>query len=526
MEQFLSPGNICCLSSVNLTQFINKDRNDFDYDKLKKYIRYLVRFLDNVNTYSTAPIEEYKFNMENKRRIGCGIMGWGSALFMMKVRFASEKAQEIQNRLMSIFAKECYIASIDLAEEKGMFSLCDPVKHSETKFVKNLQLPEEYINKLKKVGIRNSSLMSSQPTGNSSIFANIVSGGIEPIFMPEYVRTVIVNVVPDHIKAFTPKWYEGEWYETEMFKKYNEGDDEMLRGIDEYGTVYKIDKNRGLTKEVLCEDYGVRYLKSIGEWDANADWAVTTTQLSVDDHLIDLKGFTRFLDSAASKTINIPHDYSFDDFKKVYFDAWKTGYIKGLTTYRSGTMMSVLSAKESDDNNDEEIILESVRLDDSHPAVLKTLKSEGRKWYLTLTMDNTGTRPIALFVHTNSPEKSAITHNAVDKLLDLARNKGIPEIWIENTIKKMEHDNNVTKIARVIGLNLRHGVHIKNVVSTLNEIDTTVNTFIFQIRKFLAQYIKDGTKVENAVCDNCGSSNIEYREGCTICKDCGNSKCS
>jgi ribonucleoside-diphosphate reductase alpha chain len=110
-------------------------------------------------------------------------------------------------------------------------------------------------------------------------------------------------------------------------------------------------------------------------------------------------------------------------------------------------------------------------------------------------------------------------------LLELAREKGIPEKWVEDSIQKMANDNNTTKIAKAIGLNLRHGVHVKNVVARLNLIDTTVSTFLFQIRKFLSQYVKDGEKVEGAKCENCGSHKIVYSEGCFKCNDCGSSKC-
>ena len=180
---------------------------------------------------------------------------------MMKIRFASEKAAKIREELMRTVAQAAYEYSIDLAIEKGKFELCDPEKHAQGAFVRQLGLSDEYMTKLKTTGIRNASLLSQQPTGNTGILANVVSGGIEPVFMPEYIRTVIVNQLPEDMVSFTPKWYEGEWAETDVFKFAKEGDEEILRG--EYnGTVYKIDKNRGLTKEVPCIDYGARFLIS------------------------------------------------------------------------------------------------------------------------------------------------------------------------------------------------------------------------------------------------------------------------
>lgn len=527
-EQTLSPGNICCLGTLNLTQFVvdTPHGRDFDYEAIAKYVKYLVRFLDNVNSYSSAPLDEYVDSMRKKRRIGCGVMGWGSALFMMKVRFASDRAMEIQEKLMRTYATSAYVASIDLAMEKGAFELCDPEKHVNGEFVRSLNLADGYHAKLAKFGIRNSSLMSQQPNGTTSILANVTSGGIEPIFMPEYVRTVIVPRMPDDMEDFTPKWYEGEWRETDVFKFTKEGDEEILKGVHQ-GVTYKIDRNRGLVKEVLCEDYGVRWLKARGEWDRGASWAVTTTELSVADHVRDLRGFARWTDSACSKTVNIPHDYPYEEFKDLYLDVYKTGYIKGFTTYRAGTMTSVLSAKEEKTatNADEEIILDDVKLPDSSPATMKRLRADGKKWYVTVIVNETQARPIAFFVHTNHHEKNITSNNAVELLLKLARDKGIPEQYVTEIEEKTIGDNNTSKIARVISLNLRHGVLIKNIVRTLDMVDDVyVGSFIFAIRKYLSTFIKDGEKVEGAKCESCGGE-VVYQEGCYKCVNCGSSKC-
>lgn len=527
-EQVLAAGGVCDLGSINLTQFVKDDLSGFDLTGLMTYASYLTRFLDNVNSYSDAPLPEYVDSMHNKRRIGVGILGWGSALFMLKTRFGSTQAAEYREQIMSTIAKSTYMTSIDLAIEKGAFKYCDPVKHSEGKFVQRLGLPEEYMRKLRTTGIRNSSCMSIQPTGNTSIAANNVSGGLEPIFMPEYVRTVIVARCPDHIAHLTPKWYEGEWFETAMFKRAFEGDEEILRGVDQYGVVWKIDRNRGLTKEVLCEDYAVAFLKARNEWDPSADWAVTTTNLSADDHISDLKGFTRWICSACSKTINIPHDYSFDDFKHLYLDAYNTGYIKGLTTYRAGTMTAVLSAKEEKnaDASDEEIILDDVTLPDSFPAEVKVMRAEGRKWYLTVHMTEGNGRPMALFVHTNNLEKNVTTEDAIERMFALARKKNIPEQHITKIEDKVKSDNNPSKITRAISLNLRHGVMIKNIVAELDKVDGVyVGSFIFQIRKYLSSFIRDGEKIEGVVCGECGSDKMIFQEGCAKCSNCGSSKC-
>ena len=524
-EQMLAPGGVCNLGSLNLTQFLNKDGTGFNLRMIKKYTHIMVRFLDNINSLSEAPLKEYAESMKKKRRIGVGILGWGSALYMLKVRFGSERAGELREQVMSTIAREAYKCSIDLAEEKGMFEYCEPEKHAEGAFVAGLGLPREYMDKLRTVGIRNSSLLSVQPTGNTSIQANIVSGGLEPCFMAEYVRTVIVNHMPDHIESVTPKWYEGEWHETDMFKFTKEGDEEILKGTDSNGTVYKIDKNRGLVKEVLCQDYGVRHLAAKGEWDPDAEWAVTTENMNVEDHTEDLKGFARWVDSAMSKTVNVPNNYPLEKFKNIYLDCYESGVVKGVTTYRSGTMTTVLAAKD-EAQYDEEVIKEDVKLPDSADATLKTIRAEGRKWYLTVVYNENPNRPFALFVKTNSHEKTITSDEAVDLLTKLARKKKIPKRHIDAVLEKTEKDTNSSKIARMVSFLLRHGVLIKNIVAQLDKVESAyVGTFVFQIKKFLSTYIKDGDKVEDEKCLECGSDKVVFREGCKLCVSCGNSKC-
>jgi ribonucleoside-diphosphate reductase alpha chain len=522
-EQMLAPAGVCNLGSVNLTQFLNRAHTGFNLKAIKKFVRFMVRFLDNINDLSEAPLPEYVDSMRKKRRIGVGILGWGSALFMLKVRFGSEKASELRDQVMKTIAREAYMYSIELAEEKGMFEYCIPEKHAAGVFVNSLHLTEEYMDKLQKTGIRNSSLLSIQPTGNTSIQANIVSGGLEPVFMPEYVRTVIVNTMPEEFAEHCPKWYEGEWKETKMFKFVKEGDEEILRGRYD-GITYKIDKNRGLTKEVLCRDYGVRWLAARGEWDAKADWAVTTANMTVDDHVNDLKGFARWVDSAMSKTVNVPQTYPLEKFKEIYMDSFNSGYVKGVTTYRAGTMTAVLSASE-EEQWDEEIIKEDVKLPDSADAVMKTLRAEGKKYYVTVVYNENPNRPFALFVKTNNHESTPLTHNAVELLMTLAKKKKIPKRHRDDVENKINSDNNANKVARAISFLLRHGVLIKNIVAVLDLVEEAyVGTFVFQIRKFLSSYIKDGEEVEDEKCDECGGQ-VVYREGCKACVNCSASRC-
>ena len=174
----------------------------------------------------------------------------------------------------------------------------------------------------------------------------------------------------------------------------------------------------------------------------------------------------------------------------------------------------------------DEVIVTDVKLPEDAPARVKTLRSEGRKWYLTITYHPDTNQPFALFCHTNHKEKSVLTEDVIEHLNDLARSKGILEAHISTNSDKCALEPNVAKLTRTISLLLRHGVAIRHIVSVLDATPSiTVGSFIFQLKKFLSQYIKNGEVVETEKCQSCGGTLI-FSEGCMTCRDCGTSKCS
>lgn len=172
------------------------------------------------------------------------------------------------------------------------------------------------------------------------------------------------------------------------------------------------------------------------------------------------------------------------------------------------------------------VLVTDVQLPVDAKARVKTLKAEGKKWYMTVAYHPDSELPFALFCHTNHKEKTAQTSDAVERLTSLARKAGILEEHVANLEQKMVSDNNVSKLTRVISLLLRHRVKIKDIVFALDQMeDIFVGSFLFQLKKFLSAYIKDGEKVEGGKCLDCGSENLQYSEGCMVCMDCGSSKC-
>ena len=527
-EQCLPFGFVCNLASMNLTQFV-KDDGQFNFETFEQYVGWAIRFLDNVNDLTNAPLEEYVKSIREKRRVGLGVMGWGSMLYMMKIRFGSKAAEFLKEQIMRALTWTGTRVSIALANEKGAFEGCDPIKHSQHKFfTTNIGLPLEDREEMAKYGIRNSALFSCQPTGNTGILANIVSGGIEPVFFPEYTRTVIVDGCPPELLALVPKYWVGEFKETDAFKWYSEGEDKILRA-EINGTVYKIDRNRGLTKEVSCIDYGVRWLKAKNEWDAKAEWAVTASSLSVQDHLTDMKGFSKWIDSSISKTVNLPNDYPYVEFQNLYLEAYKSGVLKGITTYRAGTMMNVLAAPMLETKPIEEKIFKT-----NAPKRPSELSGElhhfligGKKYYVVVGLiDN---EPYEVFTGVNETKKEIFIPKNVKygKIKKQARGK-----YVFICVDKEEYDltnghsdDTADALSRIISCSLRHGADISFIVHQLEKTDGPMISFSKVLARTLKRYIKDGTKVSGEECPECKKGLIR-QEGCCICPSCGFSKCS
>lgn len=507
-EQSMPPGSVCDLASIILPRFFVNRR--FDYELLKDAVGTAVRFLDNVNDYSAPPHESYTNSIKSKRRIGLGLMGWGSLLYLLKIRFGSDEAELIKDKIMSVFVYATVEASINLAIEKGPFIECDKKKLADHLFWDQVKLPPRLRDLIRQHGIRNSSLFSIQPTGNTGIFCGNVSGGCEPIFLPTYTRTVIVQSAPDYLIDRLPKYWQGEYHETNLFKWTKEGKEDILRGVDEFGIIWKIDKNRGLVKEVICEDLAVRILKESGEWDEKTDWAVTTETISVDEHVKDLKGFAKWIDASISKTVNLPNNYSYEDFKKLYLDAHRSKVIKGITSYRAGTMATVLSAvgaKASDTKRPKKL-----------PAHLHNITVKGKKFYVAVGIHNDHPWEVFAFL-----VESAIDHK--DGFIQRV-NKGKytliadNELLIENLSDLCEDSEGA--LSRMTSVALQNNVPISEIVSQLEKVKGDITMFSKALARTLKKYIPDGITTDEK-CPECDKT-LYRTEGCLSCL-CGFSKC-
>lgn len=296
-EQPLPPYGCCCLGSVNLTQFIEnpfafKGKPGVDWAKLSSVVHTAVRMLDNVLDATQWPLPEQEDEAAAKRRVGLGITGLGDALVMLTLAYDSDEGRAMAEQLTRHVTHEAYKASIELAKERGAFPLFDAEKYLQSGFTK--RLPKSIRDDIRKYGIRNSHLTSIAPTGTISLaFADNTSNGIEPAFSWSYTRR---KRMPDNS-----------------------------------------------TQEYIVQDHAHRlYALMGGDTENLPSYFRTALEISAQDHALMVAAVKDHVDSAISKTVNVPVDYPYEDFKNLYLQAWKLG-LKGITTYRpSGVRSAVL----------------------------------------------------------------------------------------------------------------------------------------------------------------------------------------
>jgi ribonucleoside-diphosphate reductase alpha chain len=300
-EQPLPPYGCCCLGSINLAQMVESaftDQAEFNFGLFREVVWVAVRMLDNVLDVTFWPLPEQHQEAMNKRRIGLGFTGLGDALIMLRLRYDTDEARAFASRLSRVMRDEAYMASVHLAEEKGAFPLLDREKYlSAPRF--GSRLPEEVKDAIRVRGLRNSHLLSIAPTGTISLaFADNASNGIEPPYSWFYTRK---KRMPDN----TMRTYSVEDH------------------------AWRLYKHRG------------------GDPDKLPSYFVTALEISAIDHMKMVAAVAPYVDTAISKTVNVPENYPYEEFKDLYLEAWKSG-LKGLATYRPNSVLgSVLSAVPS-----------------------------------------------------------------------------------------------------------------------------------------------------------------------------------
>ena len=289
----LPPYGACDLGSINLTRFVSfpfSPQARLEIEALTETVQVAVRLLDDVIDASRFPLPQQAESAQGTRRIGLGVTGLADALLMLGTRYGSDESLNLAREVMSLICHAAYRASIALAEEKGSFPYLDRNKYLEGQFIR--RLPEDVRDGIAKGGIRNSHLIAIAPTGTISLLAGNVSSGLEPILAASYRRKIL-------------------------------------------------DEN-GEPEELFLTDYAVQlWRETTGNAKGVPPGFVTVNELPIQAHLDMQAALQPFVDNSISKTINVPEDCPFSEFRQIYDLAYEKG-LKGCTTFRPNPVTGVV----------------------------------------------------------------------------------------------------------------------------------------------------------------------------------------
>ena len=562
-EEPLPPYGCCDLGPIILPKFVKNpftNTASFDFDGFKEAVAIQVRFLDNVLDVTHWPLEQQKNEAMSKRRIGVGFTGLGNVLAMLGAAYNSQKGLDLADAISKTMRDTAYIASVELAKEKGAFPLLDTEKYLEEGTFAS-RLPDEIKAGIRKYGIRNSHLTSIAPTGTVSLaFADNASNGIEPPFSLVYMRKKRLQhgghkeyAVMDHgLKVFLSQFkdisfanalLEAVIYKTETFV-YN-------------GSKYN-------TSSVLRE--------------ANF---VTALEMSVDDHLAMMAVVQPYIDASISKTVNVPADYPFEDFKKIYDKAHELG-LKGVATYRPNSILgSVLSEIKPDTKVTEGtsqgkelsaaetykkfITIDHAKRPNGKLAGLsdkyKYFNTDGDvKFYVGISfIENVieledgsnvvARRPIELFINSEMNIGNEWGKLLGITLSHIARTSIYKLAEYLKTCQKMRGDRgsirfgfidkpNGSKAARYHGSDIavmayaiqnllcsegildKHGdpVSFEDLVSSIGSTCGTADT---SSEDNTQEEVTEGIVATGAICPECGAPSVIKKDGCKFCTNCG-----
>ena len=486
-EQPLASYTACNLGNLNLMKFVGDD-GVFDHDALAEATRVATRFLDNVIEYNmdNHALPKIRDAVSSDRRVGLGITGMADALLLMKQAYDSEEALESIEEIMQTICHNAYETSIDLAEEKGAFSLFDRKGISKSKFVQGL--PKKLQKRIKEKGLRNCTLITMPPVGTGSIVAQ-TSSGIEPIFCTSYKRRV--------------KQHDGE-----TFREYK---------------VY-----HPLVKEVFGGDEDL------------PDYVRTAHQ--IDPYFrVRMQGvIQKYTDSSISSTINLPEDIDVETVADIYITAYKEG-LKGVTVYREGSREGILQTEGQDDKKEENGGAETgggTSADGFHhvrhrPAVTQGITErintgEGRI-YVTINEDEFGICEVFSTIG-KAGGNAAAQSEAVSRLISLALRSGVDPREVVSELKGISGPNPVWENGELIlstpdaiGKAIERYVQRRAGGDAMESVvDVSAEPQAVSLEP-PTQDSGNGVKT-STTCPECGST-VAHENSCLMCKHCGWSKC-
>ncbi len=505
-EQPLPPYGACLLGSINLARLVRdpfEETARLDLDRLHWLVPVAVRMMDNATDVSKFPLPQQAHEAWAKRRIGLGVTGLADALIMCRVRYGGEAAVALAESWMKEIQRAAYLASTELAAEKGEFPLYDKDAYLAGETIKALD--EDIRDAIASKGIRNALLTSVAPTGTISLFADNASSGVEPVYSFTHTRHILL---PD-----------------------------------------------GSRKDEEVSDYAYRlYRRLKGEITPLPDYFVDAQVLDPSDHLVMQAAAQKYVDSSISKTINVPVDISFEDFKDVYAKAYEKG-CKGCTTYRPNKVTgAVLEVRDEA----EDAVAQQVLPLGAPPARPQDTYEAGGVVYMTQPLSRPEELPGKTY-KIKWPESDHAMYITINDIVRDGRRRPF-EIFINS--KNMENFAWTVALTRMISAVFRRGGDVSFVVEELKAVfdprggqwveGRYVPSLLAAIGDVIEQHMIDigflpsrkerregrvdteGGARKQVVglydarlrqCPKCGQASLVRQEDCDVCTSCAYSKC-
>ncbi|WP_201318970.1 adenosylcobalamin-dependent ribonucleoside-diphosphate reductase [Paenibacillus sp. EPM92] len=507
-EQGLPAWGVCNLSAVNLSKFYDEANHDVDWDELAKVVRYSTRFLDNVIDKTPYHFEENRLNQQNERRIGLGSMGLAELMIKLGIRYGSPESLQFLDKIYGFMAREAYLASADIAEEKGSFTQFEADKFLQSGFMKSMtSVYPEVGAAVKKKGMRNVTVITQAPTGSTGTMVG-TSTGIEPYFAFEYYRQSRLGFDKQYV-PIAQQW-----------------------------------KDQHPNEEL-------------------PDYFVTSMDLSAEDHIRVQAAIQKWVDSSISKTANCPSDFTVEETKRLYELAFDLG-CKGVTIYRDGSRdVQVLSTEKKEEKKVEQAPAASAENANDHSSLSslsqslsvnidakteevfdkqykrrpQALRGATYKFntpfgmaYITIN-DMNGT-PSEIFLNVGKAGSDVFAMSeALGRVCSLFLRYGDHGNKVQLLVKHLKGiggsgaigfgANRVESIADAVAKALEmHG----DFTDTAEDYITATQEVVMETTAQYAVTRNAATSLD--LCPSCGSASLINSEGCKNCSNCGYSRCS
>lgn len=540
----LCPYDSCRLLAINLYSYVDNPftaKAKFNFELFIEHVGYAQRIMDDIIDLELekidaiiAKIDEDPENAEVKlterslwvnirtkakegRRTGVGITAEGDMLAALGFCYGQEEATDFSVKIHKTLALAAYRSSVEMAKERGAFTIYDSQREVNNPMIQRLKAEDEQLVKdMCQYGRRNIALLTIAPTGTTSLMTQTTSG-IEPVFMPVYKRRRKVNPNDKDVRVDFIDEVGDSWEEYTVFHH------KFLTWMQVNG----IDTTRNCSQEEL--DELVARSPYHGATSNDVDWL----------NKVRMQGrIQKWVDHSISVTINLPANVDEELVDKLYFEAWKSG-CKGVTVYRDGSRSGVLISNKKEEKPEEKAVtvFPTTRPKELLADVVR-FQNNKEKWVAFIGLIDG--RPYEIFTGLQDEDEGIMLPRTITegKIINTIDEHGHSRYDFQftnkrgykTTIEGLSHKFNPAywNYAKLISGILRYGMSIEKVVDVVSSMqldNETINSWKSGVARALKKYIPDGTSAAGATCEECGSADLIYQEGCLTCKSCGSSKC-